>query len=102
MREISKFYTARTDRVFKTIMCDENDKEFFIEFLERIINKKIYSLEFLNNELPISTVVERNKTVDCLVKTEDRYIHIELNSKNPRYLHNRNFAFFTSLYAKNT
>ena len=99
---ITKFYTARTDRVFKTIMCDENDKEFFIEFLERIINKKIYSLEFLKNELPVNTTLERTKTVDCLVKTEDRYIHIELNSQCPNYLHNRNFAFFTSLYAKNT
>ena len=102
MRKITKFYTARTDRVFKTIMCDENDKEFFIEFLERIINKKIYSLEFLKSELDLQTVIERTKTVDCLVKTEDRYIHIELNSQCPAYLHNRNFAFFTALYAKNT
>ena len=83
-------------------MCDENDKEFFIEFLERIINKKIYSLEFLKSELDLQTVIERTKTVDCLVKTEDRYIHIELNSECPAYLHNRNFAFFTALYAKNT
>ena len=95
-----KFYTAKYDRVFKTILCDEDDKSLLQEFLSRLLKRKVEVIQFLRNELPVQTVLERTKTVDVLVKADQEYIHIELNSNMLAYLHNRNFAFFSSLYSK--
>ena len=75
-----KFYTAKYDRVFKTILCDEDDKSLLQEFLSRLLKRKVEVIQFLRNELPVQTVLERTKTVDVLVKADQEYIHIELNS----------------------
>ena len=37
----NKFYTAKFDRVFKTIFCDEDNLSLLKELLERIFKKKI-------------------------------------------------------------
>ena len=71
-----------------------------ITLLESILNKKISTLTFLNNELPINNVSEKNKIIDVLVLIEDNYVHIELNSTNAPYLHNRNFIYFSEIYSK--
>lgn len=71
-------------------------------FLEPILKERIEKIQFLQNELSINDVDERKKTVDLLVKTKDKYIHIELNQTHKDYLHIRNFCFFTNLYSKNT
>jgi len=94
-----KFYTAKYDRVFKTILCDENDTKLFQEFLSRILKKKVKIIEFLRNELPINTTLEKVKTVDVLVKVDDDYIHIELNTNYSNYLHVRNYIYFSTLYS---
>ena len=79
MLETKTFFTAKNDKVFKTIMADEDNKKMLIKFLERILNKKIEELTYLKNELTINYPLEKRKTVDVLVKTEDLYIHLELN-----------------------
>ena len=65
-----KFYTAKYDRVFKTILCDEDNKDLFQEFLSRLLKKKVEIIEFLRNELPVQTTLEKVKTVDVLVKVD--------------------------------
>ena len=102
MLETKPFYTARNDKVFKTIMADEDNKKMLIKFLERILNKKIEELTYLKNELTINYPLEKRKTVDVLVKTEDLYIHLELNNGYNDYLHMRNFCYFTNIYSKKT
>lgn len=97
---IKKFYTAKYDRVFKTILCDEDDKSLLQEFLSRLLKRKVEVIQFLRNELPVQTVLERTKTVDVLVKADQEYIHIELNSNMSAYLHGRNFIFFSTIYSK--
>lgn len=96
----SKFYTSKYDRVFKSIFCREDEKYMLTTLLESILNKKISSLTFLNNELPINNVNEKNKIIDVLVLIDDIYVHIELNSTNAPYLHNRNFIYFSEIYSK--
>lgn len=71
-----------------------------IKFLERILNKKIEELTYLKNELTINYPLEKRKTVDVLVKTENLYIHLELNNGYNDYLHMRNFCYFTNIYSK--
>ena len=95
-----KFYTAKYDRVFKTILCDQDNPYLFQEFLSRILKKKVEIVEFLRNELPVNTTLEKVKTVDVLVKADGEYIHIEVNTGIPNYLHIRNFVYFSTLYSK--
>ena len=102
MTKTKPFYTAKNDKVFKTIMADEDNKKMLIKFLERILNKKIEELTYLKNELTINYPLEKRKTVDVLVKTEDLYIHLELNNGYNDYLHMRNFCYFTNIYSKKT
>ena len=98
----NKFYTAKFDRVFKTIFCDEDNPSLLKELLERIFKKKIESIEFLRSELPVVSVVDRSKTVDVLVKVDNEYLHIELNCNYKNYLHTRNFIYFTNIYSRKT
>ncbi len=99
---MKKFYNGCYDIVFKTVICDENNPHMLKTFLEHILKIEIDEIEFLQNELSVSDVGERKKTVDLLVKSKNRYIHIELNQSHKDYLHIRNFCFFTNLYSKNT
>lgn len=101
LNENKKFLTAKTDRVFKAILGYEDNKELLQEFLERIFKTKVEILEFLQPEVRIETTEKRIKTVDLLVKMNDKFVHIEMNSQNKDYLHNRNFIFFTSVFKKN-
>ena len=58
---LNKFYTSKYDRVFKSIFCNEEEKHMITILLESILNKKISTLSFLNNELPINNVNEKIK-----------------------------------------
>ena len=98
--KIKKFYTAKYDRVFKTILCDEDNKDLFQEILSRLLKKKVEIIEFLRNELPVQTTLEKVKTVDVLVKVDGEYTHIEINGSSPKYLHIRNFIYFSTFYCK--
>ena len=95
-----KFYTAKYDRVFKTIICDEDDKNIFQIFLSRTLKRKVEIVEFLKNELPIRNTVEKLKTVDVLAIVDGEYTHIEVNGSSPEYLHTRNFTYFAIIYSK--
>lgn len=47
-------------------------------FLEHNLKIEIDEIQFLQNESSVNDVNERKKTVDLLVKTKNKYIHIEL------------------------
>lgn len=97
-----KFYTAKNDKVFKAVMCDEDDLSLLKGFLEQILNLNISEISLLETEQNIRHKNERKKMIDALVKVDNQYIHIELNSQNQAYLRNRNFSFFTGIYSKKT
>lgn len=99
---MKKFYTAKYDRVFKTILCDEDNPHMMQEFLSRLLNKKIEIVKFLRNELPIRNAEEKVKTIDVLVKSENEYIHIELNTNYENWLNIRNFVYFSTVFTKKT
>ena len=97
-----KYYTGKYDTVFKTIMCDEDNKHMMKEFLERLLGKNIEEVKFLRNELPVNNALEKGKTIDVLVKIDNEYIHIELNSQYKDYLHTRNFIYFSTVFIRKT
>ena len=56
MTKEKKFYTAKYDRVFKTILCNEDNKELFQEFLSRLLfifSAWIIIFEFSNKILVV-------------------------------------------------
>ncbi len=61
---------------------------------------KIEDLEILRNELPVEEKEEQVKTVDLLVKTKERYIHVELNTSSG--LKFRNFILFANIISVKT
>ena len=97
-----KYYNGKYDIVFKTVLCDETRPHMLKILLEHILQINIDEVIFLPNELKINDVYEKKKTVDLLVKTNNKYIHIELNQSHKDYLHIRNFCYFTNLYSKHT
>ena len=100
---LKKFYTAKTDRVFKTTFCDEENTYLLKEFLERIYFKEINKIKFLRSELVIKNVQSKNRTVDVLVEVDGVVLHIEINSEaGASYLHIRNFSYFSEIYNKKT
>ena len=102
MQNTKKFYTGKYDRVFKTILFDEDDVEITKEFLKRLLKVEIEEIRYLKNELPVRNVEERTKIVDVLVKVNGVYLHMEINTSNPMYLHIRNLIFFETLFTKKT
>jgi len=97
---MTKFYTAKYDRVFKTILCDEDKPYMMQEFLSRLLKRRIKNLKFLRNELPIRNTNEKVKTIDALVKDNNTYMHIELNTYYKNWLHARNYIYFSVVFTK--
>ena len=98
-----KFYTGKSDVVFKAIYCNEDNKYLTNYFLKKLLKEDVNVVGFLNTELNVNHVLSRRKTVDSLICTEDKMIHIELNSNgSASYLNIRNFTFFSEIYNKKT
>ena len=98
-----KFYTGKSDVVFKAIYCNEDNIYLTNYFLKKLLNEDVNIIGFLNTELNVNHVLSRRKTVDSLICTEDKMIHIELNSNgSASYLNIRNFTFFSEIYNKKT
>ncbi len=77
---MKKYYTAKYDRVFKTIFCNEDDTYLMREFLTRILERKVEEVQFLRNEIGIENVEEQVKTVDVFALVDGVYLHIEMNT----------------------
>ncbi len=79
--EKKRFYTAKNDKVFKAVMCDEDDLSLLKEFLEQLLDITIHEITLLGTEQNVRHQKERKKMIDALVKVDEEYIHIELNSQ---------------------
>jgi len=101
-QERQEFATAKTDRIFKTIVANEEDPRFLEAILGACLKEKIKIEDFFLTELPISNIEERVKTVDVLVRTKEKYIHVEVNSKFDTAVKTRNLNFFTVIYHQRT
>ena len=96
---MKKFYTAKNDLIFKTIMLEQ--KELLKEIIERIINVKVDEIIILNSELPVTYVRSKKRIVDLLVKSKDKYINIELNSQADDEVYRiRNATYLFNMYTE--
>ena len=99
---LKEFWHGKYNRPFKEIFGNEKYEDLLREFLQRVLNKKIEEITYLQTELKTGNLVERAKTVDLLVRTEKKLIHVEMNTNNPAYLHLRNACYFFNKISSQT
>ncbi len=74
---MSKFFTAKNDKVFKAIFSDPSDTELLETLLSLIFKKKVSNITFSNTELLKRNVVEKAKIVDFIATVDGVKTHID-------------------------
>ena len=97
-----KFYSCKYDRAFKEVFLKERNKDLLKVLLESILKLKIKGIKLIPNELNEENLLVRRKTLDALIETDIGKIGIEVNSNNRPYVHLRNMAYISDLYASYT
>lgn len=92
--------TSRYDRLFKTIMIEE--KEVLEKIIETVMNKPVEIIEFINQDIPIHKKDEKGKTVDLLLKCDNEYYDVEVNSSTSFATRLRNLNYFFSFISQRT
>ena len=110
---MKEFKKLSNDTIFKLVFSDE---EIMIWFLERILKKKIKSVDIFNGqdgqpiteqsiielirqELEKENVNVKTKIVDLLVKINNEIYNIEYNNTYDEDTKKRNFAYISNIYA---
>ena len=97
--ENKKYYTCKYDRPFKEIMLKESNKDILKKLLEHLLKEEIKEITILPTERNNRNLKIKRKTLDVLLKTEDKQIGIELNANIEDYVHPRNMAYLADMYA---
>ena len=96
------FYTARYDRVFRTIFINDKDNHLLEALLSQCLKKEVKIIKLLKTELSVNSTKERVKRLDLLIETDGQKINLELNTTFNDATRVRNFNYFTSFYSSNT
>ena len=94
---MSKFYTAKNDKVFKAVMM--RNQKILKAIIESILKIDIDEILILNSELPITYVRSKKRIVDLLVKSKDKYINVELNPSFKKEHVYRNLTYVFNIYS---
>ncbi len=97
---IKKFYKIKTDGVFKAIFCKEENKDMLKRLIEEAIDKKVEIVRLDVPELIKKNIYVKGRTLDVLVKAEDKLINIEINTSMNNSLRKRNASFIFSKYSE--
>ena len=97
---IKKFYKIKTDGVFKAIFCKAENKDMLKRLIEEAIDKKVEIIRLDVPELIKKNIYVKGKTLDVLVKAEDKLINIEINTSMNNSLRKRNASFIFSKYSE--
>ena len=95
-----KFYTAKNDLVFKAIFCDVNDTFLLKTLIEKCLNKKIEIIDLYPTEATKKNLYAKGKTLDVLVKVDNKIINIEVNSSFYDGLHRRTAGYICDKYSE--
>lgn len=94
----SKLITSKYDRMFKAIMCE--NKDILESVLSTVLDRPVKIISFLNPELNIKNLKERNKTLDLTIKLDDEFINCEVNTSHSLSTRVRNLNFFYSFVSQ--
>ena len=93
MKVSKKFYSSKSDSLFKSVVGCEKGKRILKAVIEDALKIKIDKLEIINNEIEKNNIKEMGKRVDCLVKSGNNIINIEVNSSVSQAIKDRNLRF---------
>ncbi len=91
MSNEKKYYTAKADLVFKTIMIEE--PIILEKIIEAVTKEKLVDLEILNSELPITSIEVKSHRLDILVRKDNNLLDLEMNNGVLKYTKFRNFLY---------
>ncbi|MBR1413421.1 MAG: Rpn family recombination-promoting nuclease/putative transposase [Bacilli bacterium] len=97
-----KWYTARSDKAFKTIMLDEKNKNLLKSLLEFILKTKINDMIILSNDVSHKNVNIKDFRTDIKLDTDIGKIDLEVNSFNKPYVHPKSMAYICEMYSGGT
>ena len=95
-----EFYTAKNDLVFKAIFCDVNDTFLLKTLIEKCLDTKIEILKLYPPEVIKKNLYAKGKTLDVLVKADNKIINIEVNSCFYDGLNRRDTGYICEKYSE--
>ena len=96
-----KFYTGRSDTVFKEIFLREENKDILIALLEFTLDLKVKNIIYENVEMLTGNVNVRRNRLDMLLTTDKGIIGIEMNAQYKDYVRIRNYSYYCGAYSGN-
>lgn len=91
-----KYYTAKNDLVFKTIML--TNQEILKKLIESVLEEEIESIEVLNNELTVINVKSKKRVVDMYIRIKNMYMNLEMNANITEYTSIRNVSYMFNIF----
>ena len=85
--------------MFKAVLCTPGNEQILKEFIERILKRKFKNFKIISPELTKNNIYEKGKYLDVLIKTDNLFVNIEVNSHNYNGLSERNFSYIALVYA---
>ena len=92
---MSKFYTAKYESVF--MYSAVKNQRVIKKIIEQILNKKYNEFIILNPNLIKDNIHNIGQKLDLLIKADDEYINVELNSRYNKYIKERNLLYVFKL-----
>lgn len=92
---MSKFYTAKYESVF--MYSTVKHPKILKKLIEQILNKKYNEFIVLNPNLIKDNIHNIGQKLDLLIKADDEYINVELNSRYDKYIKERNLLYVFKL-----
>lgn len=96
-KENDVLITSRYDLAFKTIML--KNKDILERILETALNRPVEITSYIPQELPVENVLEKERVVDLIVKSNEEYYEIEVNTSNGLEERIRNLNYFLRFIA---
>ena len=93
------YYKLINDKMFKAVFCMPGNEQILKEFIERILKRKFKTFKIISPELTKNNIYEKWKYLDVLIKTDNLFVNIEVNSHNYNGLSERNFSYIALVYA---
>ena len=90
-----KFYTAKYEVIFMYAVV--KNQKILKKLIEQVLNKKYNEFIILNPNLIKDNIKNIGQKLDLLIKADDEYINIELNSNYNKYIIERNLLYVFKL-----
>ena len=99
---MKKFYKLKNDAVFKAVFCKEKNKDLFELLLQEALNKKINIISINTPEIYKNNVYEKGRTLDVLIRSNNLFINVEINTFVSNSLKRRNAGYIFRKYSELT